>query len=169
MRWLRAVSRLDSVVYGFGTWTIGYWTALAFGLGWTFALGFAVVAGGGVFLLTRRWPTPPFGSTGERADTVPLAVVLAIVIVWPIAIDVGRTVAIVVAIALVVLRVVVPAIAQKLGQHRDLRPRRHQHDRGRRRSRVPVGLERLRHVRAAYWPLRNHRAARPLASLAVGR
>ena len=36
---------LDSLIYVYGTWTVAYWIALAFGLGWHFALGFFIVFG----------------------------------------------------------------------------------------------------------------------------
>jgi hypothetical protein len=117
LRYARAVLNLDSVIYAFGTWTIGYLVALAFGLGWYFALAFGFVAGGCLILFARRWPIPRFDTSTERADAVPLTVVAAVVLVWPIALDVGRVAVAVVALALLALRALVPALGRRLDRH----------------------------------------------------
>ena len=62
---------LDFLIYTFGAWTVGFWIALAFGLGWAFALAFAAAVGAGLIAWLRVAPAPRFDRTTERADIVP--------------------------------------------------------------------------------------------------
>lgn len=110
------VLSLDFVVYVIGAWTIGFWIALAFGLGWVFASLFAVATGAGLVALHRRWPVARFDVSSEWLDTVPICMVLALVVCWPIVVDLGRTTIAVAAAVLLVVRVAVPVLRRSFAR-----------------------------------------------------
>ena len=116
----RSVLNLDSLIYVYGTWTVAYWIALAFGLGWHFALGLFIVFGALFIGLTRNWRIPQFDTSFEQADVLPLSFVFAVIIVWPIALELGRPTLGVVALVLLALRGFVPVVNRSFG-HRDAR------------------------------------------------
>jgi hypothetical protein len=104
------VCTLDSLIYAYGAWTIAFWMALALGLGWYFALCFFVLIGASLIGALRRLPAAPFDASSETADTPALALILIVVVLWPIALDLGRA-ALVASVALfVVLRAVLPLL-----------------------------------------------------------
>lgn len=110
------VMSLDAVVYAVGAWTLGFWIALAFGLGWVPASLFAIAIGAGLGALHRRVPVARFDNSSEWADTVPIAVVLALVVTWPIVRELGRP-ALTIAVALLLaLRVASPIARRSFGR-----------------------------------------------------
>jgi hypothetical protein len=112
----RAAFSLNLLIYGFGSWTLGYFAALALGLGWYFAVAFAIVAAGGIVLFALRWPLPTVNTSNEEADAVPLSAVFAVVLVAPVALDAGRGVLVAAAGALLVLRALVPALMRRIDE-----------------------------------------------------
>ena len=106
---------LDFLIYTFGAWTVGFWIALAFGLGWAFALAFAAAVGAGLIAWLRVAPAPRFDRTTERADIVPVALVLGIVVIWPIALDLGRSTLAVLALVLLGVRLGLPIVQRRFG------------------------------------------------------
>jgi hypothetical protein len=116
-RWVsRAAFSLNLLIYGFGSWTLGYFAALALGLGWYFAVAFAIVAAGGIVLFALRWPLPTVNTSNEQADAVPLSVVFAVVLVAPVAFDAGRGVLVAAAGAFLVVRMLVPALMRRIDE-----------------------------------------------------
>jgi hypothetical protein len=112
----RAAFSLNLLIYGFGSWTLGYLAALALGLGWYFAVAFAIVAAAGVVFFALRWPLPTVNTSDEEADAVPLSVVFVAVLVAPVAFDAGRGVLVAAAGALLVLRALVPALMRRIDE-----------------------------------------------------
>lgn len=110
------VLSLDFVIYVLGTWTVGFWCALALGRGWVFALGFAVAIGVGLAAFHRRKPIARFDLAGEWTDTVPIAVVAALVVGWPILVEVGRSAVAVLIVVLLVLRVAAPIVRRSFAR-----------------------------------------------------
>ena len=110
------VLSLDFVVYVVGTWTLGFWCALALGRGWVFALVFAIAIGAGLAAFHRRTPIARFDTSSEWTDSVPIAVVLALVVGWPILLAVGRSTIAGVVVVLLVLRVAVPLVQRSFAR-----------------------------------------------------
>jgi hypothetical protein len=110
------VLSLDFVVYVVGTWTLGFWCALALGRGWIFALLFAVAIGAGLALFHRRAPIARLDVSSEWTDSVPIAVVLALVVGWPVLVELGRTTIAVVVVVLLGLRIAVPLVQRSFAR-----------------------------------------------------
>jgi hypothetical protein len=71
--------------------------------------------------LIRKWHVLRFDTSSERADALPLAIILAVILVWPIALELGRWVLAFVAVVLVAVRVLMPLRNGRFGRL-DVRP-----------------------------------------------
>jgi uncharacterized membrane protein YiaA len=117
---VRSIFSMDTLIYGFGSWSFGYWIALSLQLGWYFALGFSVAVGAVALWLSGRWRPISSDTSREWSDPLPLTVVLVAVLVWPIALEHGRSTLLGIALGLIVIRVIAPVVAKKSSES-DLR------------------------------------------------
>ncbi len=115
-RWsIRSVFQLETLIYLFGSWTIGFWVALVLGRGWSVAVVASVVIFGGLSALVRRTPATPEAHEEPDPEHPGMLVVLAVVLVWPVALELGRGVLAALAVGLLVLRCLV--LVAKRRQH----------------------------------------------------
>jgi hypothetical protein len=115
----RTLLSLDGLMLAFGSWTLGWWFALALGRGWAIALAFALVVGTLLGVALCRW-SPSSTQRTERPDTVLIAIVLAVVVLWPVLTGLGRPALAGVAIVCLVARLAVP-VAQRVVGWADVR------------------------------------------------